>query len=311
MLVGYTETPCNMAEIQNDVIIETDLIAARIFGASKCWFYDACSFRKHANLADCDAAYILKYFLDQNAVVVITRCILMELASHSGRLNQEYVEYIKRIRQYGVTVLVLYEEDIFVIMGMCFGTNAVINRYLCWAVRMIKSAVSTITETLENNVTLCNEVLKGKNSDRSDIYSRFFTEVRRKKESGDNLGEELIAICLYILSQLPGEENGKFCVITEDKGAAGRINTMFAKINQQHRGKEIGIFSTPKLVQVLHRENRLGSKETIKTILGAQTSGNIVVLGIRPIDIQGRDFSFCTEELADWIMKPNGLTVLF
>lgn len=45
--------------------------------------------------------------------------------------------------------------------------NATINDYLCWAVRTIMGPVSTITETLEKNDSINNEVIKGRNLENS------------------------------------------------------------------------------------------------------------------------------------------------
>ena len=108
MAHGYTDNPHNMSEITPYVTIAKEKIVAEIFGNSKCYFYDACSFRRHANLDEIYAEYFLRYMKNQNGVVVITRCILMELASHSGVLNQEYIDYIKRIKNAGITILVMY-----------------------------------------------------------------------------------------------------------------------------------------------------------------------------------------------------------
>lgn len=311
MDISYTDNPHNMSEIASYVTTEKEKIVAEIYGKSKCYFYDTCSFRRHANLDDTYVEYFLKYIKNQNGIVIITRCILMELASHSGMLNAEYVEYIKRISNAGITVLVIYEEDLFSVMEVCYSTNAAINGYLCWAVRTLIGTVSTITETLEKNSAVNNEVIKGKNLDNFRVYKRFFEAVRENKESGDNLGEELIAICLHILSHIPGEDDGKFCVITDDKGAASKIDSMFKKTAKQHSGKDIGIFSTPKLVQVLYREHILLNGEHLKEILGAGTNGNVVVLGMCIYDIRGKEISLSKDDLAELIMKPNGINIFF
>ena len=63
MTDSYTETPCNMAEIIPYVIMEREAITNDILVRQKCYFYDTCSFRWHANLKKNDAAYILKYIL--------------------------------------------------------------------------------------------------------------------------------------------------------------------------------------------------------------------------------------------------------
>lgn len=311
MSVGYTDTPLNMADIAPYVITDTSDITKEIFEKQKCYFYDTCSFRRHANLGQNEAEYLLKYIKSQNGIIVITRCILMELASHSGVLNEEYVEYIKQIQEFQIPVLVIYEEDLFSTMDVCFGTNAAINGYLCWAVRTLKNPVSTITETLEQNSPIHNEVIKGKNLDNGGIYKRFFEAVRKNKESKDNLGEELLAICLHILSHMPGEADGKFCIITDDKGAASKIDSLFKKTAAQHKGKKIIIFSTPKLVQVLYREHILENKEHIQTILSTGIEGNIVVLGTCIFDIRSREISISSEELAQLITEPNGIHIIF
>ena len=311
MAGGYTDTPHNMAEIMPYVTTDKKTIVSEILNRQKCYFYDTCSLRRHSNLNQEESEYFFKYIKKQNGIIVITRCILMELASHSGILNQEYISYIKQIKESGISVLVIYEEDLFPVMEAAFNTNAAINNYLCWTVRMIKGTVSTISKTLEQNSHIQDEVIKGKNLDNSGVYKRFFRAVRNNKESGDNLGEELLAICLHILSHLPGEEDRTFCIITDDKGAAGKIVTLFQKTARQYRGKRIIIFSTPKLVQVLHRENILKNKAHMKTILNTGTNGNIVILGTRIFDLWSTEISINSEELTELIMQPDGIHINF
>lgn len=311
MAAGYTDTPYNMDEISPYVITDKETIAAEVLERQKCFFYDTCSFRKHANLNPEDAEYLLRYMAKMKGNIIITRCILMELASHSGMLNREYVEYIRHINKFGISVLVIYEEDLFSVMEMCFGTNAAINAYLCWAVRTLKCPVSTITETINQNRNIHDEVIAGRNLSDRGIYQRFFKTVRGNKESGDNLGEELLAICLHILSHMPGEADGKFCVITDDKGAASKMDALFKKTAEQYRGNKIVIFSTPKLVQILQRENMFEDKEHIKAILSTGIDGNIVVLGTLIFDIRSREISLSSEELTELIAQPNGINIIF
>ena len=107
---------------------------------------------------------------------------------------------------------------------------------MTWSVRNIKTPVSTITYTLENDAKLYDEVIKGKNNNKSSIYRHFFTAVRGNKKHSDNLGEELIGICLHNLSYLPGINDGTLCVITDDKGAGGKIDSLFLRTNSQNKG---------------------------------------------------------------------------
>ncbi|MFR5600933.1 MAG: hypothetical protein ACLTKI_00555 [Lachnospiraceae bacterium] len=311
MTEGYTDTPCNIKEILPYVTTDQRIITAEILQKRLCCFYDTCSFRKHANMEPDVAAHFLRYIKEQNGMLILTRCILMELASRSGVLQKEYVEYIRYIRKSGLSVFLIYEEDLFSVMEMAFSTNGAINHYLCWAVRTLKNPVSTITEMLEKHRDIEDEVIRGKNLDQRGVYKHFFEAARDHKASGDNLGEELLAICLHILSHLPGERDGKFCILTDDKGAAGKIDALFQKTAKQYRGKKIVIYSTPKLVQMMYREHFLKDRETINTILRTGNDGNIVVLGTEVFDLRSREISKSSEELTDLIMKPNGIQIIF
>jgi hypothetical protein len=254
-------------------------------------------------MADDHSNRILEYIKDQDGIIIITRCILMELASTSGILNQEYILYCQKISQLGLSLYVIYEEDLFHIMETCFGTNSSINNLLVWSVRMMKGPVSTITKTLDEDRELNDVVVKGWNLDNRDVYERFFSAVRARKESGDNLGEELLGICLHILSQLPGEDDGKFCVITDDKGAAGKIDALFKKTNRQFQGKRIIIFSTPKLAQILYTESYITEKDMLVEVLNFSGNANIKVLGTRIYDLRSNEISLSCDEAADQIMN--------
>jgi hypothetical protein len=301
MATVYTDIPENWGELEP--YVNRDQITEDIFRKKKCFFYDTCSFRYHANMADDHINSILEYIKDQDGIIIITRCILMELASTSGILNQEYILYSQKISQSGLSLYVIYEEDLFHIMETCFGTNSSINNLLVWSVRMMKGPVSTITKTLDEDGELNDVVVKGRNMDNRRVYERFFSAVRANKESGDNLGEELLGICLHILSQLPGEEDGKFCVITDDKGAAGKIDGLFKKTNRQFQGKRIIIFSTPKLAQILYTETYIIERDMLVEVLNFSGNANIKVLGTRIYDLRSNEISLSCDEAADQIMN--------
>lgn len=311
MVNVYTDIPYNFEEIAPFVTVETSAIVAEVYRKKRCYFYDTCSFRSHANLPDKEAEYLFQYIRSQDGIVIITRCILMELSSHSGILNPEYISYMKRIKAYGIDVLVVYEEDLFEVMNVCFGTNAAINAYLMWAVRMMQGPVSSVTETVMQNKVLYHSLIDGKNLESRGIYKEFFVSVRGGKESGDNLGEEVLAICLHILSHIPGEADGKFCVITDDKGAGSKIDVLFQKTSRQHKGNKIRIFSTPKLVQFMYAEGILKKREHMKIILETGNDGNIVILGTRNFDLRTNEISVSSQELVDLIMTPNAIHIIF
>lgn len=299
----YTEIPHNWNALQPYVRTDKGKFVEEILTGQKCFFYDACSFRRHAGIGEIYAESLLRYMKGQGAAVVVTRCILMELATQSGILKHEYIEYCRRMNEFGISIFVIYEEDIFSVMEICYGTNARINSMLSWAVRMLKSPAGTIMRVLEEDRSLWDEVIKGKSRDRGGLYADFFAKIRGNKEPQDNLGEELLAVCLHILSQFPGEADGKFCIVTDDKGAARRIDQLFRRTNKGFRGSRIILFSTPKLVQILYEEGLIRDRDAVWAWLRAGTVGKTAVLGTRIYDLRSNEISLDCEELAGLIVE--------
>ena len=312
MATAYTETPSNLNEIMPFIVTDIKVIKNLFYSADRVIFYDACSFQRHSHLANREKSILIRYYNAHATTVFITRCILMELASDRGILAEEFIEFIKVMSENEIKVVLFDEEYIYDILSECFSVNEKINAYLLWAVRMCKSPTSTITETLKENTKLMAEVLEGKNLQQSDVYDRFFTAVRGNKEHDDNLGEELIAICVHILLHLPGVYDGKLCVMTDDKGAAVKIDSVMKKTDARNRGFKIVLFSTPKLVQHMFQEQVQISEDEMVTILSQGASGKIVVMGITAYDFDvNRSISMTSRELAHKIMEPNGILIVF
>ena len=61
MIKGYSEIPENWGNIAP--YVNRGSLVQSIFLSKKCFFYDACSFRYHANLKEQDAEKILDAFL--------------------------------------------------------------------------------------------------------------------------------------------------------------------------------------------------------------------------------------------------------
>lgn len=312
MATTYTENPSNFSEVESFVETEISEIKSIFFSIEKVFFYDACSFQRHSNLADKEKDILINYYCERGIAVFITRCILMELASDQHKLIEKYIAFIKSMNDAGVPVILYNEEFTYDILSECFSSNDKINEYLTWAVRMVKSPVSTIEETLKSDAKLYSEVIEGKTVKSSDLYKRFFTTVRGNKEHHDNLGEELISICVHILSYLPGVFDGKLCVLTDDKGAAGKIDSVMRRTNPQNRGSKIILFSTPKFVQHMFQEHVEMSEEAMINLISQGRTGNITVMGITAFDLKvDEKISMTSRELVQKIMEPNGIKIVF
>ncbi|MBR1702111.1 MAG: hypothetical protein IJ716_09170 [Lachnospiraceae bacterium] len=312
MAAAYIETPDNWLEIEAHVCTEIDDIKRVFYQADKVFFYDACSFQRHSNLKDVERDILIRYFDRQGITIFLTRCILMELSGDQHSLERRFIDYIKSLDDAGIKVVLFNEEYAYSILSDCFSSIERINEYLMWAVRMVYSPVSTIAETLEADRKLNSEVREGKNLKASDLYQRFFSAVRGNKDHEDNLGEELIAICVHILSNLPGVADGKLCVLTDDKGAAGKIDSVMRKTSPGNRGSKIVLFSTPKLVQHMFQEQIPLSEDEMVNILSQGISANILIMGITDYDLEvDAKISLSCRDLAREIMKSNGIKIVF
>lgn len=312
MTITYTEIPDNFCEIEAFVETEIKEIKSVFFSAERVLFYDACSFQRHSNLQEKEKNILIKYFKEHGIIIFITRCILMELASDRHKLIEKYIEFMKCFFVAGVKIIIFDEEYTYDILSECFSTNEKVNEYLMWAVRTVKSPVSTIQETLKVDGKLHSEVIEGKNLKQSDLYQRFFSAVRGNKEYDDNLGEELISICVHILSYLPGVFDGKICVITDDKGTVGKIDSVMRRTNSQNRGAKIILFSTPKLVQHMFQEHVELAEDEMINFISQGASGNITIMGITAYDLKVNEkISMTSRELVKKIMEPNGIKIVF
>lgn len=312
MATTYTENPSNFCEIEAFVETQIKEMKSIFFSAERVFFYDACSFQRHSNLADKEKNILIRYFKERGIVIFISRCILMELASDQHKLTEEYIELFKAMNGAGVKVVIFNEEYTYDILSECFSTNEKINEYLMWAVRTVKSPVSTIEETLKADKKLTSEVIEGKDLKSSDLYQRFFTAVRGNKEHEDNLGEELISICVHILSYLPGVYDGELCVLTDDKGTVGKIDSVMRRTNPHNRGARIIVFSTPKLVQHMFQEHVEIFEDEMINLISQGASGNIVVMGTTAFDLKvDEKISMTSRELVQKIMEPNGINIVF
>ena len=312
MATTYAETPDNFPEIESRVITDIREIKNIFFQAEKVFFYDACSFQRHSNLKKPEKNIIIRYFRKSGTAVFITRCILMELCGEQHILTQPCIGFFVELNEAGVKVVLYNEECTYDFLSECFSTNERINEYLMWAVRTVKTPVSTITETLKADEKMNAEVCEGKYLKVSDLYRRFFSAVRGNKEHQDDLGEELISICVQILLQLPGVTDGKLCVLTDDKGAAGRIHSAVRRTCSARPGAKVILFSTPKLVQHMFEEHAEISEEEMVNILSQGISDNIVIMGITAYDLEvNKKMSISCRALAKKIIEPNGVRIVF
>lgn len=303
----YTETPLNYNAIKDYVIDDKPAALSHFSTAGKLFFYDACAFRKHAQISDPTPLFC--YFKQGNAVIVITRCILMELSSTGEHLHPHYINYIRSLHQAGINILLIYEEDIFALMEQSFSSTTIINQYLFRAVNAVNHTLSTINTALAADNNLYLDLMVHQTSDRL-LYQRFFHATRACKESGDNLGEELLTICTHILANIPFSKQYKYLILTEDRDAI-RIISNAAKNSYKHLQQYIfSAITTPRLVQQLHTQGFLTTAEQIAPLLSAGVSSQIIkIFASCKYDLSPREQVVTISELAQKITTSGSIHI--
>lgn len=299
MDAGYTEIPSNFDAIEPYVITEKEDVLKELIMSVKCYFYDACGFRKHIHMKHPE--YFFEFIKKSQGIIVITRCILMELASLNGVLKEEYVEYLRKLCQAKIKVLLLWEEDIFDVLNICFSSAAQINGYLSWAVKTVKVPTSTIEKTFRFDERLKSE---------RDLFGRFFREVRHDKEPQDNLGEEMIGICVHLLSNLPESSHVKYVVLTEDKGAIGLLNKIIQNIWRHHQMLSCSAMTTAKLAQRLYEEKIITGSAQVEEMISTGSSGGLItIFGSEEYDLEPKEKSMTCRQLAQKIVTSNPIHI--
>lgn len=301
MTTVYVENPHNFQDIRNYVITDTERICKEIIQAKNCFFYDTCSFRTHANLVENEK--IIQYIKQKSGLVVITRCVLMELASLSGNLQDVYKRYFEKMYQNGLLILILNEEDTFKILEKCYSLTADINTFLGHAIKTVKQKTGSVESTLKANVNLRNKLLDDEKCLERTLFSDFFQAVRNNKEPGDNLGEELIAICLHLLANLPEAEDYKYQVLSDDKGAVALIGKVKKNCLEYLGVRTMSLLSTAKLVQFMHQEGIINTKVQIEALLSANgNDDNIKIMASETFDLEMVEKKMSKSELAEKIV---------
>jgi len=291
----YKDTPKNFNDIEPYVSINSEEVIKRLIQSEKCYFYDTCSFRKHMIIEQPKS--IFDYVKQTNGVIVITRCIIMELCSNDNKLWAEHIEYIKKMHQNGLYVIVIFEEDIMDVLNFCFTGVTTTNGMLSIAVKHAKSKTGTVEKILSIDSALKKELLVDDTNSDKTLAKRFFEKVRLNKTSEDNLGEELISICVHMLSNIREEKANKYIVLSDDKGAITLLGKTMQNVEKYIGMKCITGVTTAKLCWLIENTLHFSNKEQIENVLG-NPDENIKVYCSEEYELMPSEKTFKVSELA-------------
>ena len=305
----YRDNPGNISEILPYVITDESTIAQNIIMAQKCYFYDASSFRKHSTWTE--LKYIAMYIRKNHGVVIITRTILMEICSAKGEIWDEHIVFFKKMYELGIKIILMYEENVFNAMYFCYSATE-INQCLKYAVRTCKSKLGAVEKIVSQNKFLEKEVLSQEPTMGKSLVKRFFSEMRRNKSALDNMGEELITICMHMLSNIPELIQYKYIMFTEDKGAVLLLGKATKNIYDILKKRMMAAITTPKLLQEMIENELVNDISIVCGLLEAEHNSDYIrIFCCEEYDLEPDSKVMTCNELAEKLLEKNKIHIFY
>ena len=255
-------------------------------GSKKLLFYDTCSIIKHSSCDEESIKSLCEYFLKEDYVPVVINSIFEELLFGRNTLEYRFTVFFQRLSKYGCDVIFLDEIIIYDVLQQIFGSIKQINSQLLWALRYL--GIQQKDLNVESRINFKTAV----------------TNILACKQKGDNLGEEMCALCIYFLTMIPIYNEGCIAFLSEDKRAAVMVNRLI-------RNSRILFFSTPKLIQHMYKSGVIKDKSQLELVLKSGNSGNISIRGITPYDFDSfSNISGSARDIAQMIVDDT-INIIF
>lgn len=308
----YVEIPYNFVEIEEYVILDKKKVADMILVADICFIYDTCAIRSHAEISDITP--LVSYIKSKNGVVIITRTVLMEMCSNDSKIWRQHIDFIKKLSDAGVNVLIFNEEDSMQCLKRVYsGLPEDFNNFLKYALRAARKWKGTVDEIISSSGSdIARKLCRSDNYSKTELFSTFFQMARASKQPEDNLAEELFMVCVAILSNIPDRNEYKYIIISEDRGLIRKLVEMTENLEKHTGARRCSLLTTPALCQVLTKEGLIDTIAELQNILDCTYKDrNIKVCCSEEYDLKPKEKDFTKEELADKLLNDSNFTVYY
>ena len=312
MATAYSEVPDNYDILKPFLLTEFSDYKTIIDNADIVVFYDTCAIQHHANLDLINQQRLIDYLTNKKTVILITKCVLMELGGDNHLIHKNVIRYFKFLIEKGVKIILFEESMVYCFLSEVYQSASKINEILRYAVREFSIPTSIIRETVRNDPKLTALIGDNNISSNSDLCEYLFASVRSGKQHEDNLGEQLIGICIYLLLHLPAEPTNKFSIYTDDRGAARIIYKAVKSIPKDVSDKRAGIFSSLKIFQDMYEDCYFSNEDELKDAIKAIYPQKIRTLALmEKSDLNANEYEFTAEELAHLISQKKTIKITF
>lgn len=308
----YREIPSNFDDFKDYLVCDKVEVLKDILAREKCFFYDTCSIQHHSNSDN--RQYIIDYLKSKKATIILTRTVLMELSANSFDIHLVQIQYFKELHKNGIKVVLFNEEYVYDCLKEVFNkNNEELNLLLGHAVKEIskhKGKTYQILNDMDKDLAI---KIKGSNPGKSQLFTTFFEEARSKKEEHDSLAEELIFICIIILTSIPYlSDNIKYIFFSNDLATRTKMIALVEYIFKHHRKKESYQLTTATMVYKMYKENILINKEKMVEIMRSTYSlSNANIYYVGEYDITLVSGKFTCEEIVDKIIDEKDFKIMY
>lgn len=303
----YRKVPLNFKDFKHCLIYEKQKVIDAFFKGEKYFFYDTCSILHHSNAEN--RHYIIKFLRRKSATIIITRTVLMELTGNSFELHQVQINFLKELYDNGLCIL-LFDEEIILdclkeILNITIEEANILLGFAVKEVSKFKTKTYEVLNSMDKNVA---NKLKSLKPGKTELYSSFFEHARGLKEERDSLAEELIFICIIVLTKIP---LGKYIFISDDLRIRPQVISVKDYIKKHHKVSEPYQLTTATLLYKMYKEGIISSKDDMIDIISKSSNGNINVYFVGEYDIKQEKGSFTAEELVNRLISENEFKIMY
>ena len=309
MTKAYVEIPKNFNDIEKYLVLGTTDIVSKFICGKNYYFYDTCSILTHSQAKSRE--YILTFLKSKNALIVLTKTVLMELSSGvDNKIAPMQIDYFKEIYDSGLDIIFIDEAIVFDCLNEVIKINIEdANRLLGYAIKELSKAKGKIYDIKQDDPNKIIGKLLNENPGSKELYTDFFKYARSTKESEDNLGEELMFICFIILNK--AISLGKCIFFSNDLKSMSTIIPLRDYIFRNFSKKEPYQLTTAALVYKMYKDNILRTREEMLDILTSGAIQNVRVFYLGEYDISMQQGSFSKEDLVDKIITDSHFVVAY
>lgn len=308
----YAEIPSNFDDIKQYTIQGKTEVVKEILSSEKCFFYDTCSIQHHSNSQN--RSYIIEYLKSKKATIILTRTVLMELSPNSFNIHPIQIQYFKELYDSNIKIIILNEEYVYDCLKEVFNyNNKELNLLLGHAVNEIskhKGKTYKILNEMERSLAI---KIKGFNPGNAQLFTTFFKEARAQKEEADSLAEELIFICIIMLTSIPYlSDNVKYIFFSNDLLSRSKVIPLVDYIYKYYGKREPYQLTTAAMVYKMYRENILIDKEKLLEIMRCTYgSNNVSIYYVGEYDLKQINEKFSSEKIVDRIMSDKEFKLMY